>query len=212
MPRGRPRSFDRDAALACAMKVFWANGYEGAQLSEVMAAMGINPPSFYAAFGSKEAIFREAVDLYLSTVGAGSMRALGDMADTRAAIHAMLLKSAEIALASPSCGGCLVSLGLVNGHAQNAGLRDHMRDLRRATRSLIRDRLVRGVAQGDLPAKTDVGALAAYFAMIMQGLSLQAQDGATLEELRDIVATAVRVMEDVRETGDNRGDASGALF
>jgi AcrR family transcriptional regulator len=194
MPRGRPRSFDRDAALACAMKVFWAKGYEGAQLSDVMAAMGINPPSFYAAFGSKEAIFREAVDLYLSTVGAGSMRALGETADTRAAIHAMLLASAEIALASPSCGGCMISLGLVNGHAQNAGLRDHMRDLRRATRSLIRERLERGVSEGDLPANTDVGALAAYFTMVMQGLSLQAQDGATLKALRDIVGTAMKVM------------------
>jgi AcrR family transcriptional regulator len=194
MARGRPRSFDRDAALASAMRVFWAKGYEGAQLSELMAAMALNPPSFYAAFGSKEAIFREAVDLYLSTVGAGSMQALGETADTRAAIHAMLLASAEIALASPSCGGCLVSLGMVNGHAQNAGLRDHMRDLRRTTVSLIRARLDRGVAEGELPADTDVGALAAYFAMVLQGLSLQAQDGATPADLRSLAGIAMNVM------------------
>lgn len=195
MARGRPRSFDRDAALARAMEVFWARGYEGAQLSELMAAIGINPPSFYAAFGSKEAIFREAVDLYLSTVGAGSMRALAGTANARDAIRAMLLTSAEIALASPSSGGCMVSLGLVNCQSQNASLRDHMRDLRRTTALLIRERLERGVAEGDLPANTDAVRLATYFATVMQGLSLQAQDGATHDDLLGIAETALTVLD-----------------
>ncbi len=74
--RGRPRSFDRDAALRRAIEVFWAKGYEGAQLVDLTAAMGINPPSFYAAFSSKEALFREALDRYLATDGAASMQAL----------------------------------------------------------------------------------------------------------------------------------------
>lgn len=195
MARGRPRSFDRDAALARAMEVFWARGYEGAQLSELMAAIGINPPSFYAAFGSKEAIFREAVDLYLQTVGAGSMRVLGETANARDAIEAMLLASEEIVLASPSSGGCLVSLGLVNCQSQNADLRDHMRDLRRTTVLLIRQRLERGIAEGDLPAGTDAKRLATYFATVMQGLSLQGQDGASHDDLRGIVETAMRVLD-----------------
>lgn len=72
MARGRPRSFDRDAALARAMDVFWAKGYEAASLTELMVAMGLNPPSFYAAFGSKDALYRESVDLYLATVGAAA--------------------------------------------------------------------------------------------------------------------------------------------
>lgn len=195
MARGRPRSFDRDTALARAMEVFWAKGYEGTQLAELMAAMGVNPPSFYAAFGSKAAIFREAVDLYLSTVGAGGMRALAETAKARDAIEAMLLAGAEIALASPSSGGCLISLGLVNGQSQNAALRDHMRDLRRATAVLIRKRLERGVTEGDLPAETDTARLAAYFATVLQGLSLQAQDGASLDDLRGVVETAMRGLE-----------------
>lgn len=195
MARGRPRSFDRDAALARAMEVFWARGYEGTQLSELMAAIGINPPSFYAAFGSKEAIFREAVDLYLSTAGAGSMKALVETGNARDAVEAMLLASADIALASPSAGGCMVSLGLVNCQGHNAGLRDYMRDLRRTTALIIRERLERGVAGGDLPAGTDAGRLATYFTTVMQGLSLQAQDGATRDDLRGIVETAMRVLD-----------------
>ncbi|NKX16695.1 helix-turn-helix transcriptional regulator [Ochrobactrum pseudogrignonense] len=68
-PRGRPRSFDRDDALRRVMEVFWAKGYEGAQLIDLTAAIGVTPPSFYAAFGSKEAAFREAVELYKATTG-----------------------------------------------------------------------------------------------------------------------------------------------
>ena len=68
--RGRPRGFDRDLALERLMQVFWAKGYEGAQLNDLTAAIGVKPPSFYAAFGSKEAAFREAIDLYIATIGA----------------------------------------------------------------------------------------------------------------------------------------------
>lgn len=195
MARGRPRSFDRDAALTRAMEMFWAKGYEGTQLSELMAAIGINPPSFYAAFGSKEAIFREAVDLYLSTVGAGSMKALAETATIRDAIEAMLLASAEIAIASPSSGGCMISLGLVNCQSQNAELRDHMRGLRRTTALLIRERLEHGKAEGDLPPETETERLAIYFNTVLQGLSLQAQDGATRNDLRAIIATAMHILD-----------------
>ncbi|WP_163359819.1 TetR/AcrR family transcriptional regulator, partial [Klebsiella aerogenes] len=83
-----------DQALERAMRVFWAKGYEGAQLVDLTAAMGINPPSFYAAFGSKQEIFREAIDLYLATAGANAMRALDGTPAARAAIEAMLRASA----------------------------------------------------------------------------------------------------------------------
>src|ERR1700686_5925300 len=61
---GRPRSFDLDQALDAAMQVFWRNGYEGASLSALTQAMGINRPSLYAAFGDKETLFRKALDRY----------------------------------------------------------------------------------------------------------------------------------------------------
>lgn len=189
--RGRPRGFDRDAALAQAMQVFWAKGYEGVQLAELTAAMGINPPSFYAAFQSKEAIYREALALYLTTAGAGGMAALRETPGVADAIRAMLMASVEVALASPSAGGCMVSLGMVNGQARNAPLRDELRALRQTTAMLIRERLERGIREGDLPAETDAGVLATFYATVMQGLSLQAQDGASREELVGVVETAM---------------------
>ncbi|HBN9495310.1 TPA: TetR/AcrR family transcriptional regulator [Pseudomonas aeruginosa] len=177
------------------MEVFWARGFEAAQLTELMAAMGINPPSFYAAFGSKEALYREALDLYLATVGAGSMRALNEAQGAHEAIEDMLLASMDIALASPSSGGCMVSLGLFNCQAQNVPLRDHMCELRRSTARLIRQRLERGIADGELPKDTDTERLATYFATIIQGISLQAQDGAGRETLLGLVQTSMAVLK-----------------
>ncbi|KAA9000778.1 TetR/AcrR family transcriptional regulator [Affinibrenneria salicis] len=177
------------------MDIFWAKGYEAAQLSELMAAIGINPPSFYAAFGSKEALYREALDLYLSTAGSASMKALAETGNIRDVIKAMLLASLDTALSSPSSGGCLVSLGLVNCQAQNASLRDHMRELRRSTLRLIRQRLERAIADGELPTDTDTDRLATYFAAIIQGISLQAQDGAGRETLLGIVETSMTVLK-----------------
>ena len=194
MARGRPRSFDRDAALQRAMDVFWAKGYEAAQLSELLAAIGINPPSFYAAFGSKEALYREALDLYLLSAGAGSMKALKESKSIRDGIKGMLLASLETALASPSSGGCMVSLGLVNCQDQHASLHDHMREIRQQTMMLIRQRLERAMAEGELADNTDTERLAAYFSTIVHGLSLQAQDGAQRETLLGIVETAIETL------------------
>ncbi|HEV8389551.1 MAG TPA: helix-turn-helix domain-containing protein, partial [Dongiaceae bacterium] len=91
--RGRPRSFDRDAALRSAMKTFWKSGYEGASMAALTEAMGINSPSLYAAFGSKDALFREAVALYLETEDAKGKAILEAGPTARAAIHAMLRNS-----------------------------------------------------------------------------------------------------------------------
>src|SRR5439155_18551737 len=63
-PAGQPRSFDLDKALDAALQVFWRKGYEGASLSDLTQAMGINRPSLYAAFGDKETLFRKALDRY----------------------------------------------------------------------------------------------------------------------------------------------------
>lgn len=193
-PRGRPRNFDRDVALRAAMEVFWARGYEASQVSDLIAAMAINPPSFYAAFQSKEAVYREAVDLYLSTVGAASMRALQTRPDVISAFEAMLAAAIDLALCSASSGGCLVSLGLINAQPQNSALRDHMRDLRRTTVMLIRDRLMAGILDGELPPDLDLDPMARFFATVLHGLSLQAQDGASAIELAGIAAVAVSTL------------------
>src|SRR5688572_25362336 len=109
--RGRPRTFDRERALRSAMEVFWARGYDGATLEDLQAAMGgIAPPSFYAAFGSKDQLFREAVDLYRATMTERIGGAL-DRPTAREAVEALMRVATEQFCSGDGPRGCLVLLG-----------------------------------------------------------------------------------------------------
>ncbi|WMT92911.1 TetR/AcrR family transcriptional regulator [Pelagibacterium sp. H642] len=198
--RGRPRSFDRDDALARVMEVFWAKGYEGAQLNDLVSAIGITPPSFYAAFGSKEAAFHEAVDLYLATVAAGPRRVLQEAATARQGIRDALEESINVALSSKS-GGCFLILGLINCLSENEGARAHLRAARQKTVAMLRERLERGVHEGDLSRDTDVDHLADFYNGIMQAISFQARDGATRKQLMALLEPAMNALGPV-DTGE----------
>jgi len=176
------------------MDVFWAKGYEGAQLTDLTAAMGINPPSFYAAFGCKEAIFREAVDHYEATVGFRTVRALQKTGTAREVMVAMLTESVDTALAAPGHGGCLFIVGIVSCAKENEPLRRHLEGFRRTTVARIRRRLDRAVSEGDLSADADTRGLAIFFGTMIQGLSLQARDGASRKDLLRVVAAAASVL------------------
>ncbi len=189
--RGRPRQFDRDLALRQAMDVFRQRGYDGASLGELTEAMGINPPSLYAAFGCKEALFREALELYVSTEGSTTARALSELATARAAIEAMLHNAAKNFTSHQPGRGCLVVLGAPHRTAENGEIFDDLVDRRERTQKQIRDRLKRGIADGDVPKGADVTAIAAYYATVLNGLSLQVRDGAPRKRLLGVVDCAM---------------------
>lgn len=192
-PRGRPRSFDRDQALGRLMEVFWSKGYEGTQLTDLMAAIDVGPPSFYAAFRSKEAAFLEAVDLYLAGVGSRPMQPLIEAPTARDAIRGMLSASVDVAL-STRPGGCLLILGAVNGLPADRRARDRLLAARRDTVEQIRACLRRGVAAGNLAGGADLNGLAAFYLGIMQAISLQARDGATRPALEALIAPALAAL------------------
>jgi AcrR family transcriptional regulator len=189
--RGRPRSFDRATALRQAMEVFWERGYEGASLGDLTAAMGINRPSLYAAFGCKEALFREAVALYNVVEGVATERALHNEPTAREAVEAMLRGNADAYAAPEKPGGCMIVLAGTLGTPENEGVRDYLADCRRDGLDALRRRLERGVAEGDLPPGTDTAALAAFYTTVLQGLSIQARDGASRATLAAIVDCAM---------------------
>ncbi|HEY3502492.1 MAG TPA: TetR/AcrR family transcriptional regulator [Actinocatenispora sp.] len=183
MPRGRHRGFDRDDVLARAMAVFWEHGYEGSSMAMLTTAMGINSPSLYATFGSKERLFRESVELYGQHAGSRTRRALTDQPTARAAVAAMLADNIEEYTRPGQPHGCLVVLSAPVGAPDHADVRTFVRTLRDDVRAAVRDRLDRGVADGDVPAGTDTRALAAFYVTVLNGLSLQARDGRPTAEL-----------------------------
>jgi len=189
---GRPREFDREKALQRAMELFWAQGYEGTTLADLQKAMGgITAPSFYAAFGSKEALFREAVELYKETQGAPVAEALAKGPTTRAAIEGMLRAAAESVCGQGKPHGCLMVLGALNCMPANKSIEDFMREQRSLREKFVRQRLRQGVVKGDLPAKTDINALVSFYASIVDGMAIRARDGASRKSLEAIVECAM---------------------
>ncbi|WP_395679478.1 TetR/AcrR family transcriptional regulator [Inquilinus sp.] len=209
--RGRPRGFDRDVALRRAMELFWRHGYEGVSMAELTAAMGIAAPSLYAAFGSKEALFREAIALYRATDGAATGRALTCERTARGAIEGMLRDNAD-AFTNPGLPhGCFVILGAVNTAPEHEGLRAHLLDLHKESCGLILRRLEQGAAAGELPAGVDLGPVAGFYSTVLAGLSIKARDGTGRSEMHAIIDHAMAAWDAMVGTAAPKpaGAASG---
>ncbi|MBT2116580.1 TetR/AcrR family transcriptional regulator [Dyella sp. LX-66] len=188
--RGRPRKFDRDQVLRLAMEVFLDRGYDGASVGDLTTAMGINAPSLYAAFGCKEALFREALDLYVTSAGPRTRDELHKRDVTaREAIQAMLREAAR---RFGEGRGCLVVLGATHRTTENEAVFHDLAERRNETQSLIRRRLKQGVADGDVSSSVDISTVAAFYATVLNGLSLQARDGASRKQLMGVVDCAMK--------------------
>ncbi|WP_309646090.1 TetR/AcrR family transcriptional regulator [Phenylobacterium sp.] len=189
--RGRPRSFDRDAALASAMEVFWLKGYEAASISDLTSAMGIGSPSLYAAFGSKEGLFREAVELYGRLEGPEVWAAFEKAPTARAAVEAFLTATAQAFTRPGKPRGCLVTLSVMNTADASASVCEAMRLNRASGRNDLAARLERAVSAGELPRGLDVAAVANFYLTVQQGMSIQARDGASRETLTAVAHAAM---------------------
>ncbi|MGE4248643.1 MAG: TetR/AcrR family transcriptional regulator [Parvibaculaceae bacterium] len=197
MKRGRPAGFDRGTAVRQAMEVFWARGFEGTTLEDLQAAMGgINPPSFYNAFGSKEKLFREAANLYAATIGEAALEILlHEDRPARAAIEAMLRRTAKSSSQPDRPHGCLLVLGAVNCAPANRGAQAYLQALRQRAPKAIRQRLARAVEKGELSPGIDLDRIAAFYATVLHGLGIRAGDGAPRAVLLAAVEGAMAAWE-----------------
>jgi AcrR family transcriptional regulator len=178
---GRPRSFDRDAALAAAVEQFWRAGYEATSIATLTSAMGVNPPSLYAAFGDKRRLFEEASAAYFQrTCEAVDLAAA--LPTAREAIARMLADTADAHTDAATPPGCLM-LTEPRLEAQREAL--HRR---------LKDRLDQGVRDGDLAATADTDHLASFLVAVMRGMSGRARDGGTTDDLLGIAQTAMAAL------------------
>lgn len=165
----RPPKFDRDVALGCAMQVFWEKGFDRTSISDLTAAMGISPPSLYAAFGDKQALFDAAVDLYEQhAVVPPALKA----PTAREVVEQILSRAVDLYTQPTHPRGCLVIADPTLQRRRRRGKEAIVRRLRRAKDS------------GDLPGDSDPRALADYIDMVLRGMSSKARDGASRSQLR----------------------------
>lgn len=190
--RGRPITFDRSEALQQAMKLFWERGYEGTTFDDLIAAMGISPSSFYNAFGSKERLYQEATEAYATCAAAWFTRELGAITDTKTAFHQLVTAAAREFTRDDRPTGCMIALGCTQAPPALSSLRDMMAGYRHRAQAAMADRIRRGITQGDVPKDTDVDALAAFYSALSGGMALQARDGATQQQLQEVVEFGMR--------------------
>jgi len=195
--RGRPRSFDRDDALRLAMQVFWNKGYEGTTMADLMAAIGVKAPSLYAAFGDKNALFREAVEYYSSITAVGPMNALKEGRGVREDLYNML--HASVALyADPANGkGCMVVTSAINCAPENTAHAEELSVRRQNKRSELAKRFRQAQAQRQLSADADIEGLADFYTAVLHGLSLSARDGISGKRLANTICHAMQAIDAV---------------
>ena len=188
---GRPRGFNEDKALDRAMHVFWRKGYEGASLNDLTAAMGIQPASLYKAFGNKRALFEKALARYL----AGPVAFVHDALNEPTALSVakrLLRREAEFLTERRSRIGCMTIQAALAGGVESEPIRKKLIALRVKGQDALRQRFERAKSEGDLPSDADTADLARFVTAIYQGMTVQAINGASREELLRLSDTALR--------------------
>ena len=190
------------------MNVFWAKGYEGTTLEDLLEAMGgITAPSLYNAFGSKEALFKEAVDLYVSTIASKAVEALENAPSARAGVESMLRTAIEGFCRPGGPRGCMISSSAAKCARGSEGVEAYARSLRLKAPDAIKRRLKRALDEGELPASIDAGRMTAFYATVAQGLGVRAGDGVSRAELMTVVDGAMTAWDGLVKAPRNRQKA-----
>jgi len=193
---GRPRNFDRDEAVTKAMHLFWRHGYEGASLEQLRQAMGdISSASFYAAFGSKEALYRETITEYLHTHGKVVTALRDESLSPRDRLEQTLRRSAAMQTATTHPTGCMVALSATICSEGAAVVQAVTAAERSANREAIAACIKAGVDKGFLRSDTDVAGLAALYEGLLVGLSIQARDGVTGRSIDAAITQALKAWD-----------------
>ena len=192
VPKGRPREFCVDAALAAALRVFWSKGYEGASMADLTEAMGITKPSLYAAFGNKEALFNKALDLY-EREKTDYMRAALDAPTARGVAERLMYGALDMYSCPENPNGCLGVINSVACGAEAECIRDAVVARSAAAKQAMLERFTRAKAEGDFPEDVDPAGIAAFLTAMNQGMAVQAGAGATRAELERLVETGLKL-------------------
>lgn len=190
-PRGRPRTFDRQRALAVATELFWRYGYDGTSIADLTQMMGVTPPTLYAAFGSKEELYREALLNYIHSNAVLVEQVEQKGVPIYSLVASYLYKSAEAYTDPSHPPGCMLQLAALNCALENQEAHKTGVELRQETFQFMVASLEWAKERDELPQDTNAVALARMFMALLQGMSIQAVDGASANELKELVTMAL---------------------
>lgn len=182
------------------MELFWSKGFDSTSLADLTATMGINAPSLYAAFGSKERLFIEALDLYSASEGTEIWSPLDSMPTARAAVEHILVASADAFSQPGKPQGCMIALEALHAGATSQKVCGILRDHRAWNFRSIEERIRKAVETGELPETLDIASVANFYATVQHGMSIFARDGASREQLQAVAAGAMTAWEGLTRT------------
>jgi AcrR family transcriptional regulator len=187
----RPRVFEVELAVQTATLMFWKNGYEQTSVADLVEEMGITPPSFYFAFGSKDDLFRRVVKHY-ATQYLGFVNAALEQPTARGVAEAMLHGCVDLYTSPLNPRGCLILNCSLPSSDSTVQVRQELSTERKARKAKLRRRLQQFRDSGDLPANSDPEELARFIYTMVWGIATEAQSGASRRDLYRIVERAMK--------------------
>ncbi|WP_024551747.1 TetR/AcrR family transcriptional regulator [Franconibacter helveticus 513] len=192
--RGRPKVFDREAALDKAMTLFWQHGYEATSLAHLVEATGAKAPTLYAEFTNKEGLFRAVLDRYITRFAEKQEALLFD--DSKSVEQALESYCSEVAACFTSTdtpAGCFI----ITTSAALAASSDEIASAIKARHTQREQILSRFFAQrqarGELPASCNIDSLVRFVSCMLHGMSVSAREGAKCSELKEVIHTLLRL-------------------
>ena len=192
---GRPRAFDRDRAVDQAMLLFWRHGFDSTSLSRLKDELGISAASFYAAFNSKEDLFREAVDRYIDSYGKASAPLWNTAISPLQALRQALQDSAAMQTDRRHPLGCLLVVAVTTSSVENEHLQRLLVKARSRLRAGIKACLTRASEAHELNDSVDVDTLSEMFCVFLFGITTQARDGIPLGALERAIDGMMRFIQ-----------------
>ncbi len=185
--KGRPRQFDEQQALVAAMNYFWENGYDASSLSDLLTVMGIGKSSFYQAFGSKEQLFREALELYAHTSN-GFIQDLREQMSEKQVLLALAQSAVDDMKATGKTKGCLVMNSGAECYRQHPQMAELIQYEYKAFHKIFTELVRAGQAAGDISNATEAAILASIYMSLVNGLVVMIKAGADDEQIESVMA------------------------
>ncbi len=190
--RGRPKSFDEQKALEQAMLLFWENGYIATSISDLTQALGITAPSLYCSFGDKATLFNRCIDYYLAHEACPIIPIMQKAKTAKVAFELLLYDSAKRLVQPDKPMGCMLITAAMGNAKQIKEVQHNVQEKRNNSKALLLQRLAQGMDDGDVAKETPIDEVANFYLTILNGLTIKACDGASLETLNQIVGNAIK--------------------